>query len=348
VNNKPSTRWTIREAGPEDLDAIRSLYLDVWGYNRPRSFDHWRYLTAPDGQCPVTLAADGEKLAGAYTVWPVKIRVGDEVVTGAQSMDTMTHPNYQGQGVFTKLAEACYEIAAARGTEILYGFPNPLSYPGFVKRLGWTHTGDVTHWIRFIKPSKHPKIPGLAKPVADLAAALLPRGRRRDYEITPAKPTDSELEPLLAQWRQEAGTCRIERNTEWISWRTAPEAENDYRWVAARRGGTLAAVGVWGRQNEAWGKVADNRAHLVELLGDDPQALEAVLATIIEQSAASGSVLLETVTNVEHICRALRRAGFLKHRQAPFIVRSLRKTNFATDILAHDNWRIMGSDVDTF
>ena len=44
-------------------------------------------------------------------------------------MDTMTHPDYQGQGVFTKLAKACYDITAIDGYRVLYGFPNPYSYP---------------------------------------------------------------------------------------------------------------------------------------------------------------------------------------------------------------------------
>ena len=348
MTTKPIPQWTIREAVPEDLDSIRALYRNVWDYNRPLSFDHWRYVTSPDGLCPVTLAVDGDRLAGAYTVWPVKVRVGDQVVTGAQSMDTMTHPDYQGQGVFTKLAEACYEIAAGRGFKVLYGYPNPLSYPGFVKRLGWTHTGDITHWVRFIRPSGHPKIPGIAKPIADLATRLLPRGRERDFEIVVGKPAGQELEPVLNSWRDQEGSCQIERTSEWLSWRYATEAENDYQWVTAYRDGTLAAAGVWGRQSNAWGEVADNRAHLVELLGADPLALEAVLSAIIKQAQTSGAILLETVSNIERLCRVFRRAGFYRHRQAPLIIRGLGDVDFDTDILAHENWRVMGGDLDTF
>ncbi len=269
-------------------------------------------------------------------------------MSGAQSMDTMTHPDYQGQGVFTKLAEACYDIAAARGFEILYGFPNPLSYPGFVKRLGWTHTGDVNHWIRFIKPSGHPGIPSPAKPFADLAARLLPRGRRRDFEIVGAKPAERDLDALLEQWRKQDGTCQIERTPQWLTWRYAQEAENSYQWIAAYRNGALMAAGAWGRQSNAWGEIADSRAHLVEFLGEDARALEAVLGAIIKQAAMDGAILLETVSNVAQICRVLCRAGFYNHRQAPFIVRGLGEAEFQADILAHENWRIMGGDLDTF
>jgi len=343
-----TSEWSVRSAGKEDLNKIRSLYKSVWSYNRPEQFDQWRYFSSPDCPIPAALAEDGDRLAGSYTLWPTELKIGKSVFLGAQSMDTMTHPDYQGQGVFTKLAEACYEIAADRGFKVLYGFPNPLSYPGFVKRLGWTHTGDITHWIRLIKPSGHSKIPGPIKPIADLATRLLPRGSKRDFEIVLEKPTEQDIEPLLTHWRSESGTCRIERSPEWLSWRYASEAENDYQWVAAYRNGVLKAAAVWGRQNSAWGAVADNRAHLVELLGQDPQALEAVLAAIINQAQKSGAILLETVSNIDRICRALRWAGFYRHRQAPLIIRGLGETNFDTDILTHNNWRIMGGDLDTF
>jgi GNAT superfamily N-acetyltransferase len=345
---KPSPQWTIRQAEPKDLASIRSLYKTVWGYNRPDRYDNWRYLNSVGSMCPVTLAVDGENLAGAYTVWPIKIRLGDRVVSGAQSVDTMTHPNYRGQGIFTKLAEACYEIAAAQGVEVLYSFPNPLSYPGFIKRLGWTHTGDVTHWIRFIKPSGHPKMPGLAEHLVDLAAKLIPRGRRYGFKISTTKPSDEDLEQLLKKHCIQNDLHQVERTPEWFAWRYAPASENNYQWVSTYHQGILKAVGVWGYQNSSWGQIADNRAHLVELLGESPKALEAVLSVIITQATQKGVILLETVSNIDRVSRVLRRTGFYNHRQAPLLIKGLGKATSDTNILSHASWRIIGGDVDTF
>lgn len=346
--NRPARSWTVREATEGDLNAIRELYLDVWGYNRPRQYDHWRYFTPPSGLCPMTLAADGDRLAGAYTIWPVKIRVGNETVLGAQSMDTMTHPDYGRQGIFTVLADACYEAAAARGFEVLYGFPNPLSYPGFVKKLGWTHTGDITHWTRPIRPSGHGKIPKLAGPFVDLAVRLLPTGRRYGLEISHTKPTAAELEDLVARSSESYGACHIERSPAWIDWRYSDQAENDYRWVSAYQDGRLIATGVWGMQNATWGEVRDNRAHLVELLGGDDKGLQAVLSAIIDDAMQARAIVLETICNVGPITAALRRAGFFRHRQAPFIARGLGNRKSDATILDPANWRIMGGDIDTF
>lgn len=340
--------WSIRQATENDLEAIRSLYLDVWGYNRPRRYDHWRYVTPPDGRCPVMLAADGERLAGAYTIWPVKIRIGNEVVLGAQSMDTMTHPDCRGQGIFTKLALACFEAAQARGFQVLYGFPNPSSYPAFVGRLDFAHTGDIVHWVRPIKPSRHGKVPAAIGPLVDLASRLLPKGRKGNVEIAIARPPPAALNAVLDEWRQEKNVCRVERTAAWLDWRYGAETLNDYEWVCAYRDGSLVCCGVWGMQNKAWGQVADGRAHLTELLGSDEEGLGAVVATVIERARQADAMLLETICNLQPAVKLLRRAGFFAHRQAPFIVRSLTAGKLNTDIYTHANWRIMGGDVDTF
>lgn len=339
--------WTIREGSPADFDALRELYRDVWGYIRPRDFDYWRYVSPPEGFCPMALAVAGSRLAGAYSLWPTRVRVGGKVVLGAQSIDTMTHPDFQGQGVFTALANACFELAAHRGYRLLYGFPNPSSYPGFVRRLGFPHVADVTHWVRPIRPSRHPRVPRALAPLADRAMFLWPGGRSNGIEVSAGLPASSTLEALLEQ-HCVVDSCRIERTPTWFAWRYAEAAHNGYRWLSGYREGRLVALGAWGMRAPAWGGLADGRAHVVELLGGDSDALEAVLAAIIEDVHVHGALLLETLCNEPQIQVPLRRCGFIRHRQAPLIVKSLAEQTFEIDVFAPASWRVMGGDVDTF
>ncbi len=339
--------WSMRAMEAGDLDLIRALYAAVWGYNRPRDYDHWRYFTAPEGICPAMLAMDGERAVGFYTAWPVRLRLGDEVVPGIQSMDTMTHPDYQGQGMFVKLANACYELAVSRGFEVIYGFPNPLSYPGFVRRLNLDHSGDIAHWTRPIRPSAHPRVPGALGPLADAAAALWPRGSAGGLEIRSGRPEPAALGALLGDWCAEPGLCRIVRTPQWLDWRYAPEAGHDYEWVCAHEGDTPVAAGVWGMRGAAWGEAADGRAHLVELLGGHRRGVEAILAAVIGRARRRRAWILETLCNVAPVVAALRRAGFVRHRMAPFIVRALTARTLGANVHTHASWRIMGGDVDT-
>lgn len=340
--------WTVREMAADDLDRLRDLYRAVWGFERPLAYDRWRYLQTPDGIAPAAVAVDGDRLAGFYTVWPVRLRIGSEVVLGAQSMDTMTHPDYRGQGVFVKLALACFEIAARRGFEVLYGFPNPLSYPGFVRRLNWDPVGGIAHWMRPVRPSRYPKMPRALGFVADGLVSLLPKGATGNCTVALGAPPAADRDRLLAAWCGGKDLCRIERTPEWLDWRYAPASAMDYEWITARRGGEILAAGVLGMKDRTWRSAADGRAHVTELLGDDPVAVSAVLAGLIDRARARGAWLIESVGNVPSVVRALKRAGFVSHRRAPLIVRRLNARNLSANVHLADSWRFVGGDLDTF
>ena len=169
-------------------------------------------------------------------------------VLAAQSIDTMTHPRSQGKGVFTKLANACYGIAKERGIQLLYGFPNPSSYPGFVRKLGWKHIGDVTHWVRPIRPSLYTDASRFKRLSGSIAAKVLPKGRLRGFEMNYDSPSFAALAPLLDHWHSESQKISIDRNADWLAWRYAEVTENDYKWLSAYRSGELRAVAVWGQR----------------------------------------------------------------------------------------------------
>jgi GNAT superfamily N-acetyltransferase len=339
--------WRVREAGPGDLDLIRELYRAVRGSNRPEVYDRWRYHASPLGPAPGTLALEGGRAVGFYTLWSTPLGIGPANVAGAQSMDTMTHPDFRGQGVFVALARACFEVAAARGVQLLYGFPNRESFPGFVRRLQWTHAGDIPHWIRPIRPSCHPRLPTPLGLLANAVAALWPTGRTDDFDIN-SSPADPARLAALADGNGAAGMCRIERAPAWLAWRYARDAAQGYESVTAVRDGTIRAIAVWGMQDASWGAGRDGRAHLVELCGNDPAAREAALAHVIARAHIRGAWLLETVTNAPEAIRTLRRAGFVAHRGAPLIVRALGTATFTPDPFKAGNWRINGGDLDTF
>ena len=338
----------IREMSPDDFESFRVLYRDVHGDNRPHVVDSWRLLESPQGICPTAVADDNGRMAGLYTNWPVEISLGNETVLGAQTMDVMTHPEYRRQGLFTKLALFCYEMAMKRGYEVFYGFPNPFSYPGFIKNLNWDHTGDITHWVRPIKPSCHPNVPSIIGTFADLAMTVIPKGSRGDYLLHIGKPSDNQLEPLLESWCAEKDICRTARTPAWVHWRYSPKSQNNYEWICAFLNDELLAVAVWGIRNPSGKSAALKRACLVELLGQDQNAVRSVLRETIIRAGANGAAFLEALCNVESVVQSMRRVGFYCHRKIPFIVRKLTTRNLEANIHNHAAWRIMGGDLDTF
>ena len=97
----------------------------------------WLYVANPDGNAVGYDAWDGERLAAHYVCVPARAWVEGREVRVLLSLNTATHPDYQGKGLFTKLAAMTYELGAQAGFDGCYGVANANSTPGFVRKLGF-------------------------------------------------------------------------------------------------------------------------------------------------------------------------------------------------------------------
>ncbi|MFC5551315.1 GNAT family N-acetyltransferase [Massilia aerilata] len=97
----------------------------------------WLYVDNPDGKAVGYDAWDGERLAAHYVCIPARAWVEGSEVPVLLSLNTATHPDYQGKGLFTKLAAMTFEAGAAQGFDGVYGVANANSTPGFVRKLGF-------------------------------------------------------------------------------------------------------------------------------------------------------------------------------------------------------------------
>lgn len=97
----------------------------------------WLYADNPDGSVVGFDAYDGDVLAAHYVCIPASIRLNGKVEKTLLSLNTATHPAYQGKGMFTKLAEMTYRAGADLGYGSVYGVANANSTPGFIRKLGF-------------------------------------------------------------------------------------------------------------------------------------------------------------------------------------------------------------------
>lgn len=97
----------------------------------------WLYAANPDGPAVGMDAWDGDRLAAHYVCIPARAWVEGREVMVLLSLNTATHPDYQGKGLFTRLAAATFEAGAAAGFDGVYGVANANSTPGFVRKLGF-------------------------------------------------------------------------------------------------------------------------------------------------------------------------------------------------------------------
>lgn len=138
---------SIRPAGvePRQLSAYATLLSDVFGAESKFTPDAiaWRYRDNPAGQVVGADAWDGDRLAAHYVACPTVALIDGQPVKGLLSLNTATHPDYQGRGLFTKLANAAYEQGAGGGYKFVIGVANANSTPGFLKKLAFQDVGRL-------------------------------------------------------------------------------------------------------------------------------------------------------------------------------------------------------------
>lgn len=334
-DRKPRT-WTVRPGTVDDSDALRKLFAIVFGHERGRAQHGWKFDTNPAGPPVLAVAEDDGRLVGQYALWPQRLLLGSEVVEAAQSLDTMTHPDYRGQGMFTVLAKEAMGYAQERGIEVLFGFPNSASYPGFVTKLDWDHVVDVANWTRVLRPSSHAKVPAWVGPVADAGVRLLPKGAPAGR----ARRVDPDPERLagLAAAAATKGMVSVNRTADYLAWRFDPASERDYQWLAVGD----EAVAVWGRDPRT------GRAYLAELLGSSPAAVAAALAGVVDQAGSAGCTELVANGQREGLDALLRRAGFLRRATLPLITRKLTTRVLPANVHTAAAWAVFGADLDTY
>ena len=134
---------------PKNYQAYIDLINACFPGNLKFSLDYldWLYRQNPEGEVVGFDAWEGNRLASHYVTIPARARIFGQEIRLLLSLHTATHPDFQGRGLFTKLAEKTYEEAANQGFEAVYGVANANSTPGFIKKLNFSLVSKLSAQI---------------------------------------------------------------------------------------------------------------------------------------------------------------------------------------------------------
>ena len=148
-----SQTWSVRAYKESDEDEIFELTKVVWEEQVPEKERwlkgwRWMHIDNPAGISRIWLAEIDGKLVGQYPLILEDMKVGREIIKGAQIVDTMTHPYYRRQGIAYTLGKKALSEQEKENIHLVYGFPNQQAYPLHIKS-GWL---DVCAFQVMIKP----------------------------------------------------------------------------------------------------------------------------------------------------------------------------------------------------
>jgi GNAT superfamily N-acetyltransferase len=141
-----NSNMEIRPLGltTEELQQTAFLLKHVFGKSHfTANYLKWQYLDNPRGRAIGYNAFFGAEQVAHYTVQPAIFLFNGKEVKGALSLNTVTHPDHQGKGLFRYLADATYNAAREAGARFIIGVANKNSTHGFVNKLGFSLLGPL-------------------------------------------------------------------------------------------------------------------------------------------------------------------------------------------------------------
>jgi GNAT superfamily N-acetyltransferase len=147
---------TLRMATPEDTLSILDLVRRSLGEGKvPRQRDYWewKHFENPFGATPCLLAESEGRLVGLRAFMRWTWRAAGVTVPAVRAVDTATHPEWRGRGIFTRLTLALVDQVRAEGTAMVFNTPNAQSRPGYLK-MGWESLGHTPLWVRPLGPRR--------------------------------------------------------------------------------------------------------------------------------------------------------------------------------------------------
>ena len=135
----------LREAKEDDLDAILEVLRASLGETSSKKTDavwNYKHVLNPFGKSLVLVAEENDQIIGVRAFMRWEWQRGTQTYSAFRAVDTATHPDHQGKGVFKKLTLKALEVAEERGDYFVFNTPNSQSKPGYLK-MGWKELGKI-------------------------------------------------------------------------------------------------------------------------------------------------------------------------------------------------------------
>lgn len=136
----------IVKAEDKDIPAVVDLLKLSLGESlipKSEEYFNWKHINNPFGKSYIFLAKEEDELIGvrAFMRWTF-IRGTRQLIKAVRAVDTATHPDHQGKGIFKKLTLHAVDVCKQEGIDMVFNSPNNSSRPGYLK-MGWLNNGKM-------------------------------------------------------------------------------------------------------------------------------------------------------------------------------------------------------------
>jgi GNAT superfamily N-acetyltransferase len=221
----------VRRAVETDRPAILALASSALGWREDEPNEalfRWKHDESPFGPSPTWVAEVEGRLAGVRVFLRWEFEAGNSgPIRAVRAVDTATHPDFQGRGIFKRLTLTALGELAEEGVGFVFNTPNSQSRPGYLK-MGWQDVGRLPVRV----------LPSSPAALWRMMRARVPAGK---WSIETAAGesavdvlADREVDDLVDSLGPDGG-LRTRRTREFLQWRYGLEALH-YRVLVAEAG----------------------------------------------------------------------------------------------------------------
>jgi hypothetical protein len=305
---------------------------------RSPEFFRWKHLENPFGASLLMVAELGDQIVGLRAFLRWGFVVGDRSLRAVRAVDTVTHVDHRGKGIFSTQTKAALDQLRA-DTHLVFNTPNTSSRPGYLK-MGWQEVGRVPVWIRVKRPV------AFARRLRSATSPATTPTREIDVRAPHARDVLGEgrrLGALLDDLERPDRRLATAYSPEYLVWRYG-EAPLGYRATLIESGGRIDGLAIFRvrPRGELWESTI---AEILVRPGD-----RRVARQLLHQVAASAPV--------DHLtCHfpagspqlaAARRGGFLRSPKGELVL-TVRPLEDGLDFLTHlDRWAVSAGTLEVF
>jgi GNAT superfamily N-acetyltransferase len=319
----------------EDADEARVLRLldDALGGGpagrRTADLFRWKHVENPFGRSMMLVAESDGRIVGLRAFMRWSFLSGSRALSAVRAVDTATHPDHQGRGIFLDLTREALEVLRI-DTDLVFNTPNEKSLPGYLK-LGWVEVGTIPTSIRVKRPV------AFVRGVRSVRSTVQPSTEAPEVHAERADALLREGEAvreLLEEARSVEARLHTPVDLAFLRWRYGDAPLLDYRAIGEWSGDRLRGL-VFFRlrpRGELWELAV---ADVVTAPGDRSCARRLLRAVV---AACRADHAMSIVPAGSSIRGAFARAGFVATRRGVLLVTRVLQPGITPDPRSLDSW----------
>lgn len=210
----------VRFATSADTEGIIDLLKDSLGESTiPKSVElwNWKHQQSPFGPSYVMVAEEEGKIIGVRAFMQWKWMRDGIQYNAIRAVDTATHPQHQGKGIFKKLTLGLATECQNNGIHFIFNTPNEQSRPGYLK-MGWEQAGKMP--LRF----------SIKQPY-NMLCSWLNKGKSKKQHIKSPTKWTSEIYEMAEKSMNFPLHLTTVLSKEYLSWRYGQNPLFDYHYM---------------------------------------------------------------------------------------------------------------------